>query len=143
MRIDGLFLADFAQESNGKLNMIGAGWNNIFSPNDPPIKHRHMALAGLIEVGWNEANEQIPIEIDLVNADEVSVLGTPIQGSVVAGRPAGAAPGEPLVLPIVVDFEDLEFPQFGTYCFKVSLNGSPVKRVKFHVMKIGAPPGSG
>ncbi len=133
MQVDNLLLADAAQLSDGKLNMLGAGWNAIYSPNPPPIVHRHLALAGTILIDWNEANEEIPFEVLLENEDGLPVLSEPIRGSVIAGRPPHAPVGQPFMLPLVIDFENLEFERAGVYCFRFMSNGEEKKRVSFQV----------
>jgi hypothetical protein len=136
MRVENLLLADAAQESGGKLSMLGAGWSAIYAPGPAPVVHRHLALAGTISIEWNEANEEIPFEIVLENEDGVAVLPEPVSGTVIAGRPPFAPKGQPFTLPLVVPFDDLRFEHFGIYCFRFLSNGEEKKRVSFQVAQL-------
>lgn len=136
MQVENLLLADAAQESGGKLSMLGAGWSAIYAPGDAPVKHRHLALAGTITIAWNEANEEIPFEIHLEDEDGKPVLPEPLLGSVIAGRPPLAPKGQPFTLPLVINFDDLQFDRFGIYCFRVVSEGEEKKRVTFQVTQL-------
>lgn len=136
MRVENLLLADAAQESGGKLSMLGAGWNAIYSPGPTPVMHRHLALAGTISIDWNEANEEIPFEIVLEDEDGVAIFPEPLSGTVIAGRPPFAPKGQPFTLPLVIQFDDLQFDRFGIYCFRFLSGGEEKKRVSFQVAQL-------
>ena len=67
-----ILLCDAAQATDGKLNMLGAGWN-VIGPQPAPF-----AIALLIDVPWDETGRSHYFELTLVDAD-----GRPV-------RPAGA-----------------------------------------------------
>jgi hypothetical protein len=93
-----LILCDAAQaEASGKIHMLGAGWSTTSSP----TMH---AVAVLIKVPWDRANQQLSLKLSLLDSD-----GHPVQletsdgmanienlGVIEVGRPAGVAPGSML-----------------------------------------------
>lgn len=94
-----LILCDAAQADagSGKVHMLGAGWSVTSSP----TSH---AVALLIKVPWDRANERLNLTLELRDADGGAVfLPTPngnaavrAQGELEVGRPAGIAPGSAL-----------------------------------------------
>lgn len=57
-----LLLADSVQAVGGKLYILGGGWSNI-TPGAP------FAIAGKIEVPWNEGANEHTMRLELVDAD--------------------------------------------------------------------------
>jgi hypothetical protein len=91
-----LLLCDAAvADPSGKLHMLGAGWSMTSSPTAP------QAVAVLLKIPWDRANQRIPVVLQLFDPDgRPVVLATPegaqqivIRGEVEAGRPAGVSPG--------------------------------------------------
>lgn len=94
-----LILCDAAKaDENGKLNMLGAGWNLTGSPTSPH------AVALLIQVPWDRANQKIPVRVELLTDDgeAVSIPGPtgpqPLfsEMALEVGRPPGVAAGSTL-----------------------------------------------
>lgn len=95
-----VILCDSAQAdpNSGKLHMLGAGWTIVGTPTSPH------AVALLIQVPWDRANEQLELKIELLDADGRPVRAAdaedapPICGEaqLEVGRPAGVARGSPL-----------------------------------------------
>lgn len=63
-----LLLCDSAQVADGKLFILGGGWN-IVGPEPAP-----MGLAMLFEVPWDRANEQHQLKLEIVDADGDPVM---------------------------------------------------------------------
>ena len=95
-----LILCDAAQADpgTGKVHMLGAGW----SMTRTPTSH---ALAVLMKIPWDRANEPITLSVKLLDADgHPAQLLTPDgvapapqhEGKVEVGRPPGIAPGSVL-----------------------------------------------
>jgi hypothetical protein len=91
-----LILCDAAQAAAGKVHMLGAGWSITSSPTAPH------AVAVLIKVPWDRANQKLPLRLQLLDADGHPVMlpgsgGTPkplvTEAAVEVGRPAGLAHG--------------------------------------------------
>jgi hypothetical protein len=75
----------------GKIHMLGAGWSITGSPTPPA------AVAVMLKVPWDRANQKIPLSLKLFDADggEVSVQGAKIgiEHTFEVGRPPGLAHG--------------------------------------------------
>ena len=117
--IEWLILADGAEVVNGKLYMLGGGWDRITVGNLP--WPQHMAIAVAIRVPWMDTNRQTPIEIELTDGDGASLAKA--QGGFVVGRPAQAAPGQPLRSQVVLNI-NVAFPKLGTYSVVCRLHTS-------------------
>ena len=108
-----------AELVNGKLYMMGGGWDRITAQALP--WQQHMAVAVAIRVPWMDTNRQTSVEIDLTDEDGTS-LGK-VQGEFIVGRPAEAVPGQPLRSQIVLK-ADVAFPKVGSYAVVCRLHGS-------------------
>jgi len=86
-----IMLADAAQESAGKLYILGGGWS-VTGLDIPPS-----ALAMKIDVPWDQANVRHAWVLELVSEDGVPVeiegQSVRLEGEFEVGRPPGAAPG--------------------------------------------------
>ena len=120
-----VLLADYAQVADGKLNIIGGGWNTT-GPQPMPF-----ALAVLIEVPWDRANEQHHIRIELVDADgHAVVVPQPdgqdgplvIDGDFEIGRPPGSKRGAALNFPLAINLPAQPIPPGSRYEWRLSIN---------------------
>jgi hypothetical protein len=107
-----LLLCDAAQVSNGKLFVLGGGWNMLAA--DTPA---NVALAILIAVPWDQTNKQITVEAKLMTEDgePVRVNGQVVEalGQMEVGRPAGVKPGTDMNAPLAIPFNGLALPVGG------------------------------
>jgi hypothetical protein len=101
-------LCDAAQaDPSGKVHMLGAGWSVTSSPTPPH------ALALLLRIPWDRANQKIQVRTVLEDADGHPVaLGEPPQelrqnAEVEVGRPPGVAPGTPLPATLAISVPPL------------------------------------
>ena len=93
-----LILCDAAQASSGKVHMLGAGWSITGSPTAPH------AVAVLMKVPWDRANQPMPLRLQMREADgsPVSVptpegaISIAAEAKIEVGRPPGLAPGSML-----------------------------------------------
>jgi hypothetical protein len=87
-----LLLCDAAEEVGGKLYILGGGWALLQAP-DTPL---NMALAILIAVPWDQANEEHDVEAVLVTDDgervQIEAQEVSASGQFEAGRPPGLKP---------------------------------------------------
>ena len=124
-----MLLCDAAEESGGKLYILGGGWSvvNGAAP---------MALAVKLSVPWDQANQQHSIKATLLTDDgEPADAGEgPIgaEGQVEVGRPAGLKPGTPLDTPFVLNFPPLPLNP-GGYVWELEVDGTPMARTPFTV----------
>ena len=90
-RVEWLILADEAEVVNGKLYMMGGGWDRLTAQSLP--WRQHMAIAVAIRVPWMDTNRQTSVEIDLQDGAGTSLAK--VDGQFVVGRPAQSVPGQP------------------------------------------------
>jgi hypothetical protein len=91
MRLDFLVLADRAEAINGKLYMVGGGFDRVGLMELPGSAVYDLALGFLVD--YNETNEPHTFSLKLEDEDGNAVLG-PIGGRVEVGRPAGMTAGQ-------------------------------------------------
>jgi len=107
-----LLLADSAQVVNGKMYVLGGGWNQI-GP-----KPSAMAVVIRFVVPWDETNKKHQWVLRLLDEDGRSVIlgnaenARPIEvkGQFEAGRPVGSEPGSDTSIPIAVNIGSLPLP---------------------------------
>ena len=138
-------LADHAQAIDGKLYLMGGGWN-IVGP--APTT---MALAGVLELEWDEANQPRHLSIELLTEDGRPVtVPTPtgdrpvhIEANVEVGRPAGTRPGTPFNIPIAINLGPLPIPPGGRYVWRFTIAGATHDnwRLPFSTRAVPAGPG--
>lgn len=138
-------LADHAQALGGKLYVMGGGWN-VTGPAPAPI-----ALAGILELEWDEANEPKTLRVELLTEDGQPVtVPTPtgdrpvvIDGNVEVGRPPGTRRGSLFNVPIAINVGPLPIPPGGGYVWRFSIGGQTQDdwRLPFTTRPAQAAPG--
>ena len=118
-RVEWLILADEAEVVNGKLYMMGGGWDRLTAQSLP--WGQHMAIAVAIRVPWMDTNRQTSVEIDLQDGAGSSLAK--VDGQFVVGRPAQSVPGQPLRTQIAIKM-DAKFQKLGTYVVVCRLHGA-------------------
>lgn len=113
-----------ADSANGTLNMLGAGWSQTGSPTSP------QAVALLIKIPWDRANEKLPILVELRGADGNPVVlpgpagAQPLraEAEIEVGRPPGVQAGVSLEASFALNFPPLPLPP-GRYQWWVDVAG--------------------
>jgi hypothetical protein len=127
-----MLLCDAAEEANGKLYLLGAGWTHVLTPNRPI----NMALAIVLHVPWEQANQPHQLEVSLLNEDGQPVpLGENIvkaEGVVQVKQSAGTKPGSELNAASALGFSGISLPT-GAYVWQLQVNGEAVARTPFWV----------
>lgn len=127
-----MLLCDAAQAAEGKLYVLGGGFSHVYTPNAPAT----MALAILIAVPWNRANEQHNVQAALVTGDgqQVQMGDAPIMagGDLEVGRPPGLRAGTQLNTSLVFNFNGLIL-DIGDYVWELQINGNTAARAPFRV----------
>lgn len=126
-----MVLCDFAEAVNGKLYIMGAGWEQLRANSPAPV-----AVALIVTVPWNQTNVQHELLLELTDEDGHRIaLGEPPQQVVQqvtfeAGRPPGVKPGTGQNAPLALRFNALPLPP-GGYSFVVRIDNDEKARVSF------------
>lgn len=94
--IDSFFLADAAEAINGKLYVMGGGFDTMIAPAGFPHQVR-VSLAAILRVPWDHTNRRLPLKAYIETTDGEEVAGI-LEGEAEAGRPAGVARGGDVVM---------------------------------------------
>jgi hypothetical protein len=118
MDVTTAMLADAASVEGGKLFVHGGAWDSINVPGVPAM-HPTMALVLIFRIGYDEALNDIPITIELMDEDD-QPFGPRIQGVINAGHPPRSRRGTPTFYPLAMPFNMLSFEHEGGYRFRIS-----------------------
>lgn len=136
-----IFLCDSAEIREGLLFLLAGGWSEV-GPGPQPF-----AIAGLLEIEWDETNARHSLELTIENEDGAPlVIPTPtgdqpvrVASEFEIGRPAGSARGSSFNMPLAVPIVPLPWTP-GRYVVRLRIDGSELDQVRFSVR--AAPPGS-
>lgn len=121
-----MVLADAATVSDGKLNLLGVGWN-IVGPH--PVS---TAIGLIVDIPWGEANRRHKLRLGLRDADGEPVLMPGPEGSrqpielqteLEVGRPPGVRPGTPLPVPLAIPVPPLPLAAGTRYVWQLQIDG--------------------
>jgi hypothetical protein len=136
--IDYMVVADAATAAEGKHYIHGAGWDTIFAQQFPAV-HSSIAVAFLLRVPWNDTNSPCRVEVDLLDADDRSILPNPpgpLGGPITVGRPPNVTPGNDLLAPFVFNLAGTTFNGPGDYVIVMRREGEVVKRYPIHLVSM-------
>jgi hypothetical protein len=113
-----------ADQVHGTLHMLGAGWSVTTSPTTP------QAIALLIKVPWDRANQKLPVRVELLDADGQAVFLSGPAGpqavlttaEIEVGRPPGIAHGSDLDASLALNFPQLPLAP-GRYQWRADIAG--------------------
>jgi len=127
-----LMLCDAAQLVQGKLYILGGGWDRT-SVNNPSL-----GVAFSIMIEWTETNQRHRFELELQDEDgNALMVGEPpkpliMGGDFTAGRPAEHPPGMPLWVRQAVNIQNPRFEPNKRYRWELRINGSPLTNLSFY-----------
>lgn len=134
-QVDFALLADAVQVLQGKLYVLGGGWNTLFVA-DFPARHPSLGVGLRVRVPWSWTDRPLKIGIDLQDEDGARILpGPPIVQGVKVSRPVGMPDGSDVVLARSFTFNNLVFPRAGAYSFVLTLDDEPADRLRFNVLR--------
>ncbi len=133
-------LADAASVSEGKLYINGGGWNTLFAQ-QIPVVHPALALVLGFRFSWNDANEDIPFEISLLDDDDkpMSIQG---KGRIRSAPAPYVLKGSDFFESFAQMFFGLKFEHSGNYRFKVTSNDRELASIPLAVTLHPAAPRS-
>lgn len=136
--LDFLLVADAADSVNGKLYLLGGGWDRLKVPQLPGTPAVPFAVALGINVPWSLTNRKISFSVDVLDADGGEV-GQLAGGEFEVGRPPGLRAGTPQRFQVTMPAQ----PQFGAegrYVIRCSVDGAELGHTAIEVS--AAPAGS-
>ncbi len=140
-----MMLADSAQASEGKLFILGGGWN-ITGPEPVPS-----AIAIYVEVSWDMTNVKHAWKLELVDSDGDAVMvPSPlggeqpivIEGEFEVGRPPGVTPGTGLGIPVAINLGPLPLPPGGRYEWRLTIADESNENWRLPFSTRPLPPGA-
>ncbi len=110
MQFDYALLADHAEVLNGKLYLMGGGWDLRQAAQAPARAAFAVALG--VRVDWEETN--VPIGLRLALEDDDGAVLLRLEGNIQVGRPPQLPAGSSQLVQSVVGLQ-AELPGFGGY----------------------------
>lgn len=132
------FLADSVQSAEGKLYVLGAGWNRL-TAGGFPARHDRVGIGILVTLEAGDEGEHnlelalldqnglpITLFVDATGTQQFTINATfETQGS-----PDGFAD---VVVPLALNINGLAFPAPGTYAFSIRVGGDEREHLPFRV----------
>lgn len=135
IQIDFLILADMAEVVNGKLYLMGGGWDRRFvSDFEKPIA---LNIAVGVLVPWTLANQPHTLTVRLEDGDGHVILPQ-AEAMLTVGRPPQSTPGQKFRAMISIAGQ-WKLPSPGSYQVVASLN-EETRSEAFYAEKVGAIP---
>ncbi len=127
MKIRVSVLADYASISEGnKLNILGI-FANVMSPSEP-IVHPQMKVVTQYEFDPSESGEK-KVKIVLVDVDGKEMFS--INGTINVPHSSN---NEPVIVNQILNLNNITFPRFGDYEFKILINNRLENTIPLKVM---------
>lgn len=123
-----MIIADYADIVNGKLYLMGGGWDTFYAKEAPSQVRLSIAVGVL--VGWEETNQ--PLVVNLFVEDDDGKQMAKIEGKMQVGRPAGLAPGSRQLSQMAANIT-MNLPAFGGYRVRVLAEGAEQAAAERHV----------
>jgi hypothetical protein len=136
MEIGFLMLADHAEAVNGKLYMVGGGWNVLRLPELPHEWGFHITLG--LDVAWDETNQPHNLQVDIHDPDGVE-LGEGLTADFETGRPPGMPAGQDQRLVMSIG-TSATFRTAGPHAAVVQVNGEELGRARFYLTEAPQEP---
>ena len=135
MRLSFLLLTDHSEAVNGKIYVLGGGWNMLGFP-ELPIQHS-FGIAFGIDVAWDETNQPHTLRLEIQDPDG-DRLGDELEFQIETGRPPGAVHGQDqrIVLSLAAT---IEFSIPGPHAVIIHDGEHEIGRSRFYVIE--AQPG--
>lgn len=116
MEIEIFTLADFAQDNNSKLTIVGT-FDTINAPQFP-VQHPACSIACRLRFAEKEAGEH-EFKLRLIDTAGTEII-KPVEGKINIGQGPN---GKFVTINIVVNFNQLQFPKPERYSFELYIDG--------------------
>ena len=134
MEVRFAFLCDFANESGGKLNALGLGWNSIFTA-EVPVVHPQMSIVAGFEFHVSELGQKA-VQVRMIDADGADV-SPPLNATFEVKQPESGTVSRQN---IILNMQGLRFDKYGDYSVHVTVDGEERARLVFAIER---PPTTG
>jgi hypothetical protein len=132
--VEWIILADAAEVVNGKLYLLGGGWDTLVVTTGFPVT-RQCGLAVGFRVPWAATNQRQRAVVEITDEDATAKVAT-LQTQFEVGRPAGIPHGQSQRFQMAATVP-LTFQRDGIYTITVLLDGEPVRYTTFRVARSG------
>lgn len=130
--VDVALLADAVQASQGKLFVLGGGWD-VLTVRSLPARHPSMGLGLRVRIPWGWPGESVDLEVELQDEDGGAVLPRALKAPVPVRRPDHLPEGQDLTVVRALTFTNIVFRRESAYSFVVSIDGEIKERLRFMV----------
>lgn len=130
--VDVALLADAVQASQGKLFILGGGWD-VLTVRSLPARHPSMGIGLRVRVPWGWPGDSVRLDVELQDEDGKSVLPSSLSAPVPVRRPNHLPEGQDLTVVRALTFTNLVFRSEGGYSFVISIDGEVKERLRFLV----------
>jgi hypothetical protein len=127
-----LILTDHSEALNGKIYVMGGGWNMIRFPQLPHDWGFGIAVG--VDVSWDETNRRHTMLLEIEDPDG-EVLGDAFSMDFETGRPPGAVPGQDQRMVMSLGTRTT-FHTTGPHAVVVRLGDEELGRSRFYVTEI-------
>jgi hypothetical protein len=133
--VDLAMLADAVQAVQGKLYILGGGWDTLYVTSFP-ARHPSLAIALRLRVPWSPQQRTIHLGVELQDADGGLLLpgGRLVHEVPVSGR-EGEMDRADISLVRSFTFNNLAFDGPGDFSFVISVDGVVASRLRFAVRR--------
>jgi hypothetical protein len=129
--LDFVIVADRAEVVNGKLYMMGGGYDRIYLSEEPPRVFSISFVVGVL-VPWNACNQEHRLDF-AVEDSEGQALDFSARATFNVGRSPHMEPGEVQRVMLAPPQVAVTFPVYGSYFLRVTLNEAISKKVALYV----------
>jgi len=129
--IEFALLADAVQAMNGKLFVLGGGWDTIWVRSFP-ARHHTMAIGTRLRIPWSSEPQTFELTVQLVDEDGKPIFDT-IRHSLTVAPPKGVPDGFEHGVVRAFTFNNVPFHQPGEYSFVMAIDGAETGRLRFSV----------
>ena len=133
--VDFLILADRAESLNGKVYMMGGGWDRLYVPDF--AQPQSISIAVGILVPWNATNQNHSLTGRIEDDDGQEITNWSLSFN--AGRPPLLVTGQQQR--VILAFQvAIILPGLGTYAVIALINDNESKRAAFYAQLLPPPP---
>jgi hypothetical protein len=121
MQVRSMLLCDFAQVREGLTTIVSGGVTRVRPPVYPATFGLHVAI--VLELSPDDFGQPHECRVSISSA-ESSVKLVEVQTNFVQQPHAAAQPGEPMVIPLAMNFASLPIAEPGQYDVKVAVGST-------------------